>query len=243
MKQVLLALSLLISCTTFAFWDKVEGNGKIKEDKRTVAGFSNISYGGSYSLNIVYGNTYSVTITTDENLTQYFITEVSKNTLSVQMKNGVEIKPTNRLTITITTDKLNELRFSGSGNITAVGKFENDGEVNIKMSGSGNTTFGFLAPKKVNIALSGSGNITAKSVNKETTDEVNIAISGSGNVTTDEVLSNTTTVKLSGSGNARVYASNTLTNYISGSGGVQYKGNATNITNKVSGKNKVTKID
>jgi hypothetical protein len=135
------------------------------------------------------------------------------------------------------------LRGSGdisAGTVTAT-------NVDIHLGGSGDITLGTLSARVVTATIAGSGNIQ---VNTLTADKLSSKIAGSGDFTVDgkvteqsaEILgsgdyqaaglkSDTATLRVTGSGSARVTASATLNVNILGSGDVVYSGNPqTNVT-------------
>ena len=79
--------------------------------------------------------------------------------------------------------------------------------------------------------LPGSGNITVTGA----ADSVNISLPGSGNIYCDGLKAKSATVTLNGSGNIKVFASQSLDASIRGSGEVRYDGNQAKVNKSVIG--------
>ncbi|KAF0111181.1 MAG: hypothetical protein FD147_1119 [Chloroflexi bacterium] len=91
-------------------------------------------------------------------------------------------------------------------------------------------TIGTLKVNSLIVDMSGVGSIDVAG----TCLDQNVVLSGAGNYKSSRLESERTSVKLSGVGNATVWANQSLDAHISGAGAVEYYGNA-KITQKVSG--------
>ncbi len=241
MKQILLALTLLAGITSYGqlgIGEKIEGNGNIKKETRKVSDYTAIASSGSIEVIVTYGNGKDIEVEADENLLPYIITEIKDHQLVIKTKNLVNINSSHKIAVHAALTKITSLQLSGSGNIMGEGKFSSEGEMAIKLSGSGGIHLSFTQTGSLNVAISGSGNIQLDGI----TSSINASISGSGNIDCNNVVCDDASAKISGSGNVKVFANKSLTASISGSGNVYYKGPASDIKKKTSGSGRVRKV-
>jgi hypothetical protein len=92
---------------------------------------------------------------------------------------------------------------------------------------------------EVKAQISGAGNMSMTGQTRN----VEIDISGAGKAKCYDLMAETTKVDISGAGSAEVYASVFLDAHVSGAGSVKYKGNATKVSQQVSGAGSVKKTD
>lgn len=240
MKQLLILFLALTSISASAQpWETVKGNGQAKTETRQVNAFTSVSSGGAMNVEIAYGNSNSISIEADENLLPYIETSVDNGKLTIKTSKNKNLKSRSDITVRISMTKIKGIQQSGSGSITGEGKFTNDDETDISLSGSGNLKLDFDSFKDLDLSVSGSGNMNLKG---NSTNKLEIKISGSGNIDCLKIPANNVDVKISGSGNVKVNAQNSIDAKISGSGSVFYKGDATDIKSKVAGSGRVTKI-
>ena len=228
MKQQLLLLALLISFTGFTQWnwEKIEGNGQLKKETRSVGEFSKIGSSGSWDVMVAYGNTCSI---------PYIVTEVEGNHLSIHSKKNTNLQSKNKIVIYVVMNNLSGISLSGSGNIMGEGKFSSDAPLQCSVSGSGNIKMAFNSASSVSMSIAGSGNIQLSG--KAETAEV--SISGSGNADCQNLQVDHASARISGSGNFKIFANQSVKASISGSGNVTYKGAANDIEAHTAGSGKV----
>jgi hypothetical protein len=232
MKQLFVALALLISISSLAQWPwkKIEGNGHIKKETRAVSGYTAISSSGAWDVMVAYGESNSIEVEGDENLLEYIETKVENGKLSIGSKN-VNLHAKNKITVYVSLKKLTGVHLSGSGDIIGDGKFSNDGTTDFRTSGSGGIKLGFAKLNDVRVRVSGSGRIKLTG----SANAVETTISGSGSADCRNVIADDADVHISGSGNAQVYANRSVKASISGSGSASYRGAASEVSKHVSG--------
>ncbi len=218
-------------------WEKIEGNGQIKKQTRSVSNYTAISSSGSWDVMIAYGESNSVEVEGDENLLEYIETKVEDGKLSIKSTKNVNLRSKNKITIYVSATRLTGVSLSGSGDIIGQGKFFNDGNGDFKISGSGSIKLSFNKYKSVEVSVSGSGNIHLSG----SSDIVNAHISGSGNADCADLIANDVTAHISGSGNVKVFANTSVDASISGSGNVYYKGGATDVKSHKSGSGRIVR--
>lgn len=239
MKKLFLFATLLIGISGFAQWnwEKMEGNGSLKKESRNPGEFVSIASAGSWDVMVAYGSTCSVQVEGDENLLPYIVTEVASNKLSIHSKKNTNFHSKNKIVIYVTLTNLNSLSLSGSGNIMGEGKFSSDGPLRVSFAGSGNVKMAINKAKSISINLSGSGNIELTG----TAETAELNISGSGNANCGKLQVDKALAKISGSGNIKIFANQSVKASISGSGNVLYKGAANDIETHSAGSGKVIK--
>lgn len=210
---------LVASCNISFNGDSLSGNGNIKTETRNIGNFNGVKSSGSIDIEISSGDTYSVSVEDDENILPVIITEVEDGTLNVHYKNNTSIN-NDHAKVYIKALSLEKIISSGSANISLTDAIKNDSEIEIAVSGSGNIEGGVDAPK-ISASIGGSGNINLKGRTKD----FEAKVSGSGDLDCSGLQSENTTVSVSGSGNAHVFASVSLKARASGSGDVHYRGN------------------
>ena len=226
----------LASCMD-PFHETVHGNGHITTSERNIQSVHGVRCSGSYDVELTQGSPTSVKIEADENLQQYIVTDVNGDGLSIRSKEDINLDPSQKIRVYITTDRVEEFRLSGSGTITTQNKFTGGSHLNLDISGSGNMHFDVNTPRIVcNIA--GSGDMYLSGETKDS----KIEIAGSGNYHAENLMSENATVKIAGTGNAWLFAESTLNINIAGVGNVNYKGNAS-VTQNVAGSGKIQKME
>jgi hypothetical protein len=137
--------------------------------------------------------------------------------------------------VEVVADEDVEADLSGSGSLTIKGKFR---EFESDVSGSGKVTVDAEIYGTADLSLSGSGKIIARGKARE----VKADISGSGKVQAAELQATRCRVRISGSGDAQVYAKEELEADIGGSGSVSYAGDPRRVNSNTSGSGKVRKL-
>src|SRR5262245_50369742 len=124
MKSYLTALIvtvLIVACDN-PFNRTISGNGNITTSERNASGFKNIRCSGSYDVELTQGTPSSLKIKTDENLQSYIVIDVDGNELNIHTKEGVNLHPSDKIKLYITTDKLEGFKLAGSGNVNTTNK-------------------------------------------------------------------------------------------------------------------------
>ena len=237
MKKILLALALLAGIQSFAQWpwEKIEGNGNLRKEKREVGNFNAIASSGSWDVMVAYGESNTIQLEGDENLLEYIETKVEGGKLNIKAKKSVNLRSKHKITVYVSLTRLTEVSLSGSGDIMGEGKFDNEGTTRFRLSGSGSIKLAFNKVKDVETSISGSGNIRLSG----STHAVSAHISGSGNTDCSELICDEASANISGSGNVKINANKSIDAKIAGSGNVYYKGAANDIQQHVAGSGRV----
>ncbi|NJD22821.1 MAG: DUF2807 domain-containing protein [Melioribacter sp.] len=204
-------ITLIISLIAFivsgcGFWG-VRGNGRVKDQSRTIMEFDKIDAGGAFTLKVKVGPAPSLRISAEENLINYIRTNVKGNTLVIDTKKN--ISPRKEIYIEITTPFLRAVDASGANNITVYGINGSDFEVDVSGAGSVN--------------LSGE------------VDRFRADLSGAGSINAKDLKAKDVRVSVSGAASADVYAKDYLDASVSGVGSISYYGDPAKTRTDVSG--------
>ncbi len=232
-KNLLLFGSLIIAGKAFAQ----------ETETRKIPAFSKLEIGGSFDAVLRQGNETSVKITAENIDTKKILTESDGNTLRVSLEKGYYHNI--RIKVEVTYKSLDaidksgsgnlscesdlssasdfDLNSSGSGNITIKGKIKATGQASISRSGSGNMKLTGLQAEGIHMNFSGSGNFSVDEGNAKTQ---TIHLNGSGNVSAYGLKTETCSAVVSGSGDIEVSVSSSLEAQITGSGNIDYRGDA-----------------
>ncbi len=239
MKNITTLIVLLIalnSCT--AQWGKrIKGNGNITTIKKSVGDYDSLDMAGFFDVKLIEGKEGNITITGEENLLEYIVTEVKDGKLILKTEKGVNLQPSHRngIKITIPVEQINSVYLSGSGDITSEKTLTAD-SFKATISGSGDISLD-LAVKELKTSISGSGDIELTG----NTDIFDLSISGSGDIDAFRLAANHVDVSVSGSGDIEVTANKSIKARVSGSGDINYRGNPEKVDTKSSGSGDISK--
>ena len=240
MKNVLLLL-MVVAVTTpscrYMWGKRIKGNGNIKTEDHSVGSFKNVEVSGAIDLYVAQGDTKPVKIETDENLLQYIEVVQEGDRIVIKSKAGVNLRPTNKIKVYVTSPVYNDIDVSGASNINGVAKIVNTENMKLDVSGAGDINMDVNAPA-ISAEVSGAGAVNLKGETKT----FDLTLTGAGKAHCYELLSENTKVDISGAGDADVYASVKLNAEVSGAGSVTYKGGGTS-NSHVSGAGSVKKVD
>lgn len=228
-KSIVTSLILLIAFSTNAqgWWGKkIRGNGNVITKHRTTQDYDAVAVGSSFDVELIKGKEGKITITGEENIIPYLITEVKGNTLKIHYKKNTNISTRRKLTVTVPFTEISSVSLGGSGNIRAKNTLSGN-DISFNIGGSGNITADVDA-KEIYTRIGGSGNI--KLTGKTT--ELDCSIAGSGNIKAYNLKTEITTANIAGSGDVRTYVSKKIKARVVGSGNIYYKGNPSKVDSK-----------
>ncbi len=237
-----LALALLLTASgnfTYAKTASFAIQRSIETQDRKLSGFHALASSGSFDVVLSQGNTESVRVKADADVINEVVTEVKNGTLMIHSRNnhswGMSHFWINKtIIIYVVAKDLNSIGVSGSGDLKIENEF-NTNSLQMRLSGSGDFG-GKVNVKTLEAAISGSGDfrISGKA------DESNIAISGSGDFDGNGLMTKSTAIRISGSGDASIYASEKLDASVSGSGDIHYSGHPKSVSKIVHGSGDVS---
>lgn len=235
---ILASLIFLSSACNYLFDERVNGNGHIITQQRSINGVNTIKAIGNFDVLVEQDLPENISIVADDNVIPYILTNVIGNgTLEIKAKEHYRLNATQPIRIKVKLENLEGVYIIGSGSITGNGKFSGAKELHTEIAGSGKIKLTVNTPS-VTSKIAGMGTI---SVDGETKDET-ISIAGSGTIKCGDLKAENVNVKIAGSGSVNVFAENKLDIHIAGSGSVNYSGNAT-VTQHIAGAGNIRKID
>lgn len=199
--------------------ETIHGNGNLTTVTRSVSSAHIIEAHSFFDVEIVHGSSPSVKIEADDNLMQYILTDNEDGKLVIHTKDHVGLSSNNKIKVYVTTDKVEGVSLSGSGNVTSDEKLTGADHLNLSITGSGSMKLEVNTPD-VEAHISGSGDISLAGEVKNS----KITITGSGNYKAENLQAENAEVHVTGNGNVNVAASQKLEVHITGSGDVYYKG-------------------
>ena len=214
------------SCIFIVNGKSAQGSGNIITGEREVSEFNKLHLKGSGIVFLSQGEEQSLIIKTDDNILPLIETHVSGKKLTISHGNH-NLRPT-VFEVFITVNNLGGVTISGSGEVRGMNRLETDAFY-AEISGSGDMDLEVEAGR-LESKISGSGAIRLAGKAEHYT----LSISGSGEINSFDLQVKNVSVKISGSGDCRVHAAESLVAKISGSGDVYYKGRP-RIDTKISG--------
>ncbi|EHQ26639.1 head GIN domain-containing protein [Mucilaginibacter paludis] len=208
---------------------------------RHLTGFSAIQLSASYDVYITQGGSESVKVEAPDDIINHIATEVQSGTLKIYSKgehgwSGWNLNGHKKMVVYVEVRNLNSISISGSGDV-----FFKDGitapSLKIKVSGSGDV-LGKLNVKTLEAAISGSGDVKLSG----RADNAAVSLSGSGDYSARDLVTASTAVRVSGSGDAVVNASQKIDASVSGSGDIRYTGEAKQISSDSHGSGEIHRL-
>jgi hypothetical protein len=238
--KLLLAIALTTGTIgyTIAKANTIIINTQNTED-RHLSGFSSVDVGGSFDVIITQGSTESVKVTAPSDIMNRIITEVEGGVLKIHTKNGSDWNNMfghKKIVVYVSAKTLNGVTLSGSGDV----KFDQGVRANsfkLKLSGSGDLS-GKLDVKTLETSLSGSGDIKISGK----ADESSVSIVGSGDFSGKELITNSTSIRVAGSGDAKVNVNQKLDASVVGSGDIYYTGSVKTINSSKAGSGEIHRM-
>lgn len=233
---ILLALLPVISSCHF-WMDTVTGNGHVTTEKRSVAGFSKLSFEGPFEVEVIPGEDFAVSIEAEENLLQYINIDKDGSRLEVKVMNGVNLRTRKDIQIRVSLPKVESIAFAGSGNVKVKGTISDVKKLELSVAGSGDIVAALDCPE-VEGDIAGAGSITLSG----TTRQLKLDVAGAGDCKCENLLAEEVNISIAGSGNAWVYASLKLDVNVAGSGDIYYRGNPA-IKQSIAGSGDIKKME
>ena len=228
-------ICMLVSIHSQAQVMGIKGEGEVITQAITLEALKGINLAIAGNVILTQGSPQKIEMQGQKNILDNIKREVKNGVWGISFDKNV--KEAKEVTIRITLATLEQIGLSGSGEITSTNTFTGLTSLDINMAGSGEVHLAYQAQKS-EVNLSGSGEVELSG----TSPQFEINMSGSGEVSAADLKTETCAVNISGSGDAKVHASNQLSSFISGSGDVQYTGSPS-VNAKISGSGEVTKIN
>jgi hypothetical protein len=134
-----LMIALLSGCRGINNLGGVQGSGKAKTETRNVSGFKKIKAENALNVEVSVQKDFALTVEADDNLLEHIKTEVSGDTLTISIKDG--ISPKTKLNVKVSLPELKDLDISGASTANVSGvktdslKLNASGASKIKIDG------------------------------------------------------------------------------------------------------------
>jgi hypothetical protein len=227
-----LVVVLLVGCVPVGFTTTLTGSGHTVTKEFDLAGFTKVSAGSAFEVEISQGDGYSVVITVDDNLVDQLDVTKSGDTLRVQMKPSLSLRNTT-MRAKVMLPVLTGLDLSGASRTTVTG-FSSGKPLAVQVSGA-STLRGDIKCGDARFDVSGA----SKAELQGGADGLAVKASGASTATLDAFPSKNTTVDASGASHVSVNVSGTLTAQASGASSVTYAGEPTKVNMNTSGASSV----
>lgn len=194
------------------------------QEKRDVSEFSGLHFKGVGKIELTQGDHDELVIEALPEVRSRIHTEVRDGILVIYYESdwldwsGVRILGGEKIIFHMMMRDIKSLSISGVGNLDAA-RIVSD-QLAISLHGPGIITIGTVQVKNLALTLSGVGSMDIAG----TAPDLSLTISGAGTVKASRLETDRAVVKLSGVGNATVWAKTTLDASISGMGAIEYYG-------------------
>jgi hypothetical protein len=216
-----LALSdgLIAGCTSFVP-QTITGSGKSVTVQKDLTGFSKVSAGSAFRIDVSQSDSYSVVITVDEKVVPYLDVTVQGDTLRIYLRPGLAISgASGPMDAKVTMPKLTGLDLSGATHAT-VGGFKSSDRLDTDVSGASRLD-GSVETGDVRFQLSGASRVTLSGKGQKMT----LGASGASQANLEEFAVTEAKVELSGASRATVNVTGKLDVNVSGASNLRYTGN------------------
>jgi hypothetical protein len=238
MRSLALLLVLFGSVFTGYAQRHITGDGSDYKETRSLSPFDRVHLSCSVEVIVVKGDSFSVRLEGERNIIAVLETDVKGGELNIHYPIFKEFNSTKPLRCWVTTSDVLEVGNSGSGRIESEDRFKSPA-LSIHNSGSGRIEWK-LAADEVHISTSGSGHVQLKGQVKE----LECSVSGSGRIEAGDLeVRDRSDIRISGSGSCTIATDGVIQGHISGSGGINYKGNPGSVDVTHSGSGRARKVD
>ena len=207
----------------------VEGSGKLVDVHRTLGAFSELRIDGPVDVDAHPGASPGATVHADDNIEPLVETVVEGDTLIVRLRRGARVNTKSKLRVEVQFTRLDATKQMGAGDLAIHDLRATNFRSTI--AGAGNLALHHAQMRQLEVSVAGSGDVVADGQ----ADEARFSVAGSGDIAADGLAARKVEVRISGSGAARVQATESLDARISGSGDIAYRGHPHDVTRKVSG--------
>ncbi|MBN2807043.1 MAG: DUF2807 domain-containing protein [Prolixibacteraceae bacterium] len=181
--------------------------------------FSSIAFEGAYTIELTQGTENSITVATAEDLQDKVSVWVSNQVLNV--KSNIKNISSDEIKVNITFVQLSDINVKGGAFLKTNGFVKLD-DFNIEIEGGASIDMQVTA-QKIKAKAEGAVNMQFEGI----TNEFYAISEGAGNIDADQLEAKIVECRVSGVGNASVYATEELNARVEGLGKISYRGNPT----------------
>lgn len=211
----ILVANLFSSCTSSIN----HSSNDLYEKEYEVENFSRIKFEGAYNVELIQDSEESLVMKTSEKLHDKIHIWVDNNVLHI--KTNERNINNNEVQLAISFKDLNNINVEGGVLLKSKGTINlNDFDIHIEGGAHVDMT---LTANKITATAEGAVNLVLEGE----TNELTAILEGAGNIDADELKAGIVDCRVSGVGNASVYATNNLHAKVEGLGKISYRGNPT----------------
>lgn len=226
-----------LACGSFTT-NSVIGSGDVVNQTIDVSNFDRVTLEGFGQVFIQQAQTESLSVETDENILPLLDIHVTGDELTLGIKRGFDVAPSQSITFNLTVQDLSAITLAGSGDFYVEPLKTNSLAVSIR--GSGDIDMKDLTAKDLSIDLKGSGNITLQDIDVKTVDTSlqgsgdiklqgqadtqKVTVGGSGKYLAGDLEVTSADISIPGSADITVWVQDELAVRINGSGDIRYYG-------------------
>lgn len=228
--MTVVAVSAMSMSGCMSMMKTVQGSGVSRSESRAVGSFSEIEAGSAVQLQVTIGSPPSVEVTTDDNLQQHVITEVSGSKLKIKMDVGTTSKI--GVNVKVVTPTLTELEAGGA--VTAkVSDLKTD-QFKLELSGASKCTINAMTDR-FTADLSGASQCTITG----RTEKLKVNCSGASQFTGTDFPAHTVDADANGASTIEVQATDELSAEASGASHIRFAGSPAKVKKEASGASSV----
>lgn len=206
------------------------GNEQLVTQNISINEFHTLELKGNFEVEISYASQTKIDVIAESNIYDALDITNSNGILDVSAKNMITLEPNEDIKIVIQTPSIDKIITKGASSITFKDQIASNDAFSFENSGTTAAEIN-IKSNKVIVTNSGAGAITISGQ----TNDAEFTSSGAANIDAGKLIALNTYVKLSGAGNATVYASKYLNATVTGVGNISYLGNPLKIDKKING--------
>jgi hypothetical protein len=233
-RYALMAVVILVSGCAVQAFQGVPGSGIVKQETREVGDFTSVDVGGAFQAKVRVGTKVPIVLKGDENLLPLVTTEVRGNQLVVGVKLGTKLRPSQPITIEITTPTLDGVAASGASKVDV--EAARAEHFAIDSSGAAMLDVRGIDADDLKIDLSGAVGVKLAGTAKT----VSLDVSGASNLKAGGLAAERVKVGISGASGVELIAHSAVEGDVSGASHLTVAGNPGTAAVKSSGASSVT---
>ncbi len=218
MKSRLLLVPLCMLIVSASCKSTIHGSGELVEKEIKLKGFTAISAGNTFHVNVKHGPTYKVNVKIDKNLEKYLRITMHGNTLEIGMDCANQYDPSDEgMVLDIQTPRLENLDISGAA-IASIRGFSNKSS-SLSLSGA-SIISGEIHTENLFLDASGASLVQLTGSAKQ----MKIELSGASKAHLLDFKAAKAQINLSGASDAQVFVTDELSLDASGACNLEYAG-------------------
>jgi hypothetical protein len=223
--------------TILFFFPFISYAAEAVSEKRDVGKFHSVEFRGYGVVYLASGYDYELRLEGEESLVKDYETVVDSEILIIKSNSWLKFWRKKPITVYVHMPLVRKLSVAGSGSIFGETTLYAD-RLALELTGSGKIELD-VETEQLGSIISGSGEIRLRGSAKA----FQHTIAGSGDLKAFNLQTERSEIKITGSGNCELAASNRLDVLISGSGTVFYRGDSRTVNQEVTGSGKIKLIE